>query len=206
MREGVDYAFTPHPSTASLKKAGKTFVLRYFAGGAGGSKELTASEAKELSTAGLDIGVVWETSAGRAGRGGLAGATDARKAKAQAEAVGMPADRPIYFAVDYDANPTPGSGVDRYFRAVANVLGVERTGVYGGYKVVKFLFDQKRIKYGWQTYAWTAGRASGSVCAGTCETASVWGLRVILLPGCFPFHAHTTSAHRRPAALDVGAG
>jgi hypothetical protein len=44
-----------------------------------------------------------------------------------------------------------------YFQGVASVLGVARTGVYGGYKVVKYLLDHKLATWAWQTVAWSQG-------------------------------------------------
>ena len=36
--------------------------------------------------------------------------------------------------------------------------GVARTGAYGGYYVIQRLFDAGKIKWGWQTYAWSGGQ------------------------------------------------
>lgn len=44
-----------------------------------------------------------------------------------------------------------------YFWGVASVIGLERTGAYGGYECIKGLFDAKAITWGWQTYAWSGG-------------------------------------------------
>ena len=37
------------------------------------------------------------------------------------------------------------------------MLGRSRTGAYGGYWVIKRLFDAHKIAWGWQTYAWSGG-------------------------------------------------
>lgn len=42
-----------------------------------------------------------------------------------------------------------------YFKGVASVIGLKRTAAYGSYKVIKYLFDNRLISYGWQTYAWS---------------------------------------------------
>jgi hypothetical protein len=99
--------------------------------------------------------VVWETTANRASAGRAAGIADAKGAAAQATACGQPSGRPIFFAVDWDADP---SVVVAYFQGVASVIGVPRTGVYGGYKVVKFLLDHGLVAWAWQTVAWSGGR------------------------------------------------
>jgi len=152
-RFGVDYS-DGRPSTNALKAAGVTFVVRYLSGGT--SKDLTANEARSLSQAGIDIAVVWETTATRAEAGYDAGVNDARRALAQGIQLGLPAGRPIYFAVDEDT--TVGPNITGYFNGVSSVVGIERTGVYGGYDVVRGCFDASLATFGWQTYAWSRGQ------------------------------------------------
>lgn len=153
---GIDY--TGGLSAATLKDATVDghpvkFVCRYLSGF---SKDLTPSEAKSLSAAGLEIVVVWETTATRAEAGSSAGTSDARAALAEAERCGMPAGRPIYFAVDEDT--TVGPNVTAYFQGVNHVLGAARSGVYGSYRVVKALRAANLVHWSWQTYAWSAGQ------------------------------------------------
>jgi hypothetical protein len=69
----------------------------------------------------------------------------------------MPADRPIYFSVDFDAQAADQAALFAYFDGVASVIGLQRTGVYGGYNTVKWLFDAGKIKWAWQAYAWSYG-------------------------------------------------
>lgn len=149
---GVDYS-AGHPGGAALKAARVRFAARYVSHTA--SKNITASEATDLSVHGVWTVLVWETTASRAGAGRAAGITDAHDALTQATAAGMPSSRPLYFAVDWDADPTV---VDTYFEGVASVLGLDRTGVYGGYKVVKHLLDSKLATWAWQTAAWSGGK------------------------------------------------
>src|SRR3954454_9683507 len=111
MPEGIDYAFG-RPTMAALKSAGIKFVCRYLSHSP--SKNLTAAEAKKLSDAGIWIVVVWETTAKRALDGYAAGAADARDALAQAQICGMPDDRPIYFAVDWDASAGQQGAINSY--------------------------------------------------------------------------------------------
>lgn len=154
MTFGIDYAWG-RPSVSTLKKDGVEFVARYVSS-PGNSKNLTLSEAKTLSSAGISIVVVFETTATRAEAGHAAGVADAKEALKEATACGMPSGRPIFFAVDEDT--TVGPHVTAYFQGVASVLGLARTGVYGGYAVVKGCFDHNLVKWGWQTYAWSGGR------------------------------------------------
>jgi hypothetical protein len=148
----VDYS-SGRPGGKALAAAGMSFAARYLSHNAG--KNLTRAEADDLAAHGVSCVVVWETMAQRAGAGRAAGMADAKEAAAQATARGMPSGRPIYFAVDYDATP---SAVVAYFQGVASVLGLARTGVYGGYKVVDYLLDHKLATWAWQTVAWSGGR------------------------------------------------
>lgn len=156
MRFGLDWAYGDM-SVAALRSVGADFIGRY-ASTPGNPKNLTAREAQEMSNAGIDIVLVFETTAERALAGCRAGRTDATSAKKQASTVDKPARCPIYFAVDFDATPQQQDPIDDYFRGVASVLGLDGTGGYGGYWVIKRLFDAGLIRWGWQTYAWSGGK------------------------------------------------
>lgn len=153
---GVDYAWG-RPGVGALRSAGVTFVCRYLSHDTTG-KNLTPAEAQQLTTAGLWLLVVWEDGARAALGGSNAGVTDAKAALTQAEACGLPASRPIYFAVDFDITGelAPSTVID-YFRGVSSVLGVQRTGIYGGYSAVSSVMISRYAAYGWQTYAWSGG-------------------------------------------------
>jgi len=154
--EGVDYSWA-RPSPAKLFSAGKRFACRYLSNTPG--KNLTRSEAQALSTAGLAVVSNWEAAAGDARGGFQAGVTNAREADRQARACGMPAERPIYFSVDFDATTGElNSAVDAYLRGVASVVGVNRVGVYGGYRTIEWAARTGRAAWLWQTYAWSSGR------------------------------------------------
>ncbi len=154
---GCDYS-DARPSPASLRSMGYHFVARYLSGDPGGSKDLSASEARSLTAAGLDIVVVWETTGTDARDGYSRGVSDAKGAKSEAESVGQPSSRPIYFAVDFDAESGDAASIKEYFKGVASVLGLSRTGVYGGYYIVDELLSARLVTFAWQTYAWSYGR------------------------------------------------
>jgi hypothetical protein len=155
MPEGIDYAFG-RPSMAALKSAGIKFVCRYLSHSP--SKNLTSAEARKLTDAGIWIVVVWETTAKRALDGHAAGAADARDARAQARDCGMPDDRPVYFAVDWDASSGQQGTINSYLDGAASVLGRDQVGIYGGYGPVKRALDGGHATWAWQTYAWSGGR------------------------------------------------
>ena len=130
---GIDYA-AGDPQPSRLKAAGVNFVCRYVST-PGNPKNLRPSEAKRLRDAGIDVVVVFETTATRALAGKAAGAFDAKRALAQARDC-MPQEKsPIYFAVDYDASRAEVDGpIADYFsgvRAALNGAAGYRIGVYG---------------------------------------------------------------------------
>lgn len=153
---GVDYSWA-RPSPADLHAKGYQFAARYLSYDTSG-KNLTAPEAKSLINAGIKVVSNWESGANDALDGYNAGVTHAKKAQAEALAAGMPASRPIYFSVDFDASTSQQGALNSYMDGVASVLGRSRTGAYGGYYVIKRLFDAGKITWGWQTYAWSGGQ------------------------------------------------
>ncbi|NUT23546.1 MAG: DUF1906 domain-containing protein, partial [Hamadaea sp.] len=154
-RKGIDYSWG-RPDPSAIVAAGYSFVCRYVSWSTSG-KNLTRTEAEALRAAGLDIVTNWEYSANEALNGYSAGVANAKEAHRQAIACGMPANRPIYFSVDFDATEAQQSAINSYFDGVASVLGRSRTGAYGGYYVIDRLFDAGKITWGWQTYAWSGG-------------------------------------------------
>jgi hypothetical protein len=153
---GLDFAWEkPRPS--AVRAAGYTFACRYLSYSTTG-KNLTRTEAQALAAAGVDIVSNWEYTASEALSGYSKGVTNAREAQRQALACGMPADRPIYFSVDFDATPGQQAAINAYFDGIASVLGRGRTGAYGGFYVIQRLFNAAKISWGWQTYAWSGGQ------------------------------------------------
>jgi hypothetical protein len=152
---GVDYSWA-RPDPGALHGEGYTFAARYLSHDTSG-KSLSAGEADALWAAGIDMVVVWEDSGTAALNGFSQGVADAQAADAQAAADGMPAGRPIYFAVDFDAQAYQQGAIDAYFNGVASVIGHDRTGAYGGYSLIQRSFDDGVIAWGWQTYAWSYG-------------------------------------------------
>ena len=152
---GCDYSFS-RPSPSHLYGEGYRFAVRYFSYDSG--KNLTASEAQALENAGLDVVSNWEAGSDDALDGYSRGVQHAHDADAQAHAAGAPADRPIYFSVDFDASEGQQGAINDYMDGVASVIGRSRTGAYGGYYVIKRLFDAGKITWGWQAYAWSGGQ------------------------------------------------
>jgi Domain of unknown function (DUF1906) len=150
---GIDYA-AGDPQPSRLKAAGVHFVCRYVST-PGNPKNLRPAEAKKLRDAGIDVVVVFETTATRALAGKAAGVSDAKKALAQAKDCMPHESSPIYFAVDFDATPGNQTAINAYLSGAASFLGKDHVGIYGGYHPVKRALNAGVCKYAWQTYAWS---------------------------------------------------
>lgn len=154
---GLDTTIELTRHALALKAQGYDFALRYYSNNA--SKNLSLGEARALSGAGLQIGVVWETSGTHAGffsrAQGLAdGAQAFRMAK---EAIGQPFGSAIYFAVDYDPTQADLDGaISNYFTGVHAALYVAnegepsyRIGVYGSGLCCAALVERGQAGLSW---------------------------------------------------------
>jgi Domain of unknown function (DUF1906) len=159
--EGVDYSWT-RPNPGCLYGSGKRFVCRYL-GDDDTGENLHPPERDALHAAGLSIVLNWQTGKSFMLEGGFdEGKVDANIAKTQARELGAPDDRPIYFSLDVDPNNRDTewwARVEDYLAGVHEILGRDRTGVYGGWAAIERLIPN-HAKWGWQTYAWSAGRWS----------------------------------------------
>lgn len=150
--EGVDYSYG-RPGGKALAAAGKKFACRYVSNSAG--KNIDRAEATDLAAHGVSSVVVWESTQKRPLDGRAAGVQDATKALQQARAAGMPAGRPVYFAVDWDATEAQQAKINAYFDGAASVIGRAQVGGYGGYWPLMRLRSAGLINWVWQTVAWS---------------------------------------------------
>jgi Domain of unknown function (DUF1906) len=154
-RDGIDYAFG-HPAPVALRRAHVTFVVRYT--GSGSGKDLGRLEAEDLSSGGLDLVVVHETTAARMLAGYDAGALDAKRALRAAHAAGMPEGRPVYYACDLEAaGADEQAKVAEYVRGAVHATSWAQVGVYGGLGTIEHCHALNRCRYYWQTLAWSHG-------------------------------------------------
>jgi hypothetical protein len=153
MPKGIDYAWS-HPAISVLTNSGFKFACRYLSGDS--SKNISAGERSALNGAGIAVVVVWETTTSRMLGGYTAGQADARSANTQATSAGMPGI-PVYFAADWDCAEHEQGPINAYLDGAANIIGRNRTGIYGGYWPVKRALDAGKAKYAWQTYSWSGG-------------------------------------------------
>lgn len=156
-RLGIDYAWG-RPGGAAIKAAGYTFAVRYvdYPGAAG--KGLMADELADLHANGVAVALVFESTGNRVLDGQAAGKYDAGMVQSQLTALGWPADRPAYFAVDFGAMPAQMEAIDTYLAGVASVLGQARVGVYGSYAVVSHCRASRSAAWYWQCLAWSSGQ------------------------------------------------
>jgi hypothetical protein len=139
VRKGLDTTMELTRHAVALREQGYDFALRYYSTNA--TKNLSLGEARALTQAGLQIGVVWETTGTYANyftrdQGLADGAMAFRMAR---ETIGQPYGSAIYFAVDYDPTQADLDGaISNYFTGVhaALYVGAEgkpsyRVGVYG---------------------------------------------------------------------------
>jgi len=138
---------------------GLSFICRYVSS-PGSSRNLTRAEIYDFEANGIGIVIVFEQTADSALGGWRQGIADAQSASTQVAALGI-ADCPIYFAVDFDASENQLPVVGAYLQGAASVIGIDRTGVYGGYAVVQYAFNNGLVTYGWQTYAWSGTNLDG---------------------------------------------
>jgi hypothetical protein len=125
-------------------------ALRYLSYDPG--KNLSIWERDSLWAAGLAIGLIWETTARRPEAGFDGGRQDAVEANNQADFLGWPGDRPLYYAVDFQTGA--GGVVTDYFNG-ANSVGRRPVGVYGTYDVIEGLVGGGVVGWGWQCAAWS---------------------------------------------------
>lgn len=141
-----------------IKALGYGFAGRYLV--PSGWKALTKQEAAAITSAGLKLLTVWETTAGRAKGGAAAGASDGARALECARNIEMPTRGIIYFAVDFGAQPGDMDAIEAYLRAARKETGAYEVGVYGPYNVIEEMWARKACKAFWQCVGWSYGQKS----------------------------------------------
>lgn len=154
MTLGIDAESSP--PVAAMKAAGVSFVGRYLSPL---EKGLQPSERDMLHAAGLGILLIYETTGSEALGGAIQGSVDGRSAAGLANYLQVPAGVPIYFAVDFDMQPSQQAQVVAYLDA-AKVCG-HPVGCYGGMATVDAA-AAAGVRYLWQTIAWSSGAVSGN--------------------------------------------
>jgi hypothetical protein len=104
-------------------------------------------------------------------RGYDGGVADAQTALRLHAAAGGPESAPIFFSVDEDIDADAWKTVaSQWFRGLNSVMGVERTGIYGGSKTCGWAIADGVIgqsstaghRWAWQSRAWSGGERESS--------------------------------------------
>lgn len=172
----IDYAAHQIPAE-HIRAAGYAGVVNYVSmsrpGTNFGAKPITRPYAESLTKAGLVI--ISNYQYGKPGgsapsdftRGYAGGVADARTAWQLHTAAGGGRSAPIFFSVDEDIDIGTWNNVAlQWFRGINAVLGVQRTGVYGGIDVCQWAIASGVIgssrtpgrRWAWQTRAWSGNR------------------------------------------------
>ncbi|MEC3975078.1 glycoside hydrolase domain-containing protein [Amycolatopsis sp. H20-H5] len=209
MATALDYS-AGRPRAAAVRDARHDGVIRYV-GTPGRTKNITRAEYADMVAAGRGVALVYENHAGDAAGGYAGGQAAARAARADADAIGFPADRPVYFAVDSDqVTRDQFTAVMAYLDGAASILGGrELVGVYGEFDVIEMAVGA-HARYGWQTAAWSTGKHSTKAALyQRLGQIYVGGIQVdvsdILAPDWGQHNAPTTRATQSagtPGALD----
>lgn len=172
----IDYAMRQIPA-ADIRAAGYAGVINYVSlsrpGSSFGAKPITRPYAESLNAAGLVIvsnyqyGKPGGTAPSDYTRGYPGGVADARTAWALHTAAGGGQSAPVFFSVDEDISRDTWNTVALpWFRGINSVLGVQRTGVYGGIDVCQWaaadgVIGRSRSPgrvWAWQTRAWSGNQ------------------------------------------------
>jgi len=155
---GCDFAWTK-PDPTALRNAGYSFVLGYISNDA--SKDLSGAQIAAYAKAGLRVGLVYETTANRVLSGAAGGNADGIAANTAANSRGYAANAPLFYAVDFDAQPSDFATIAAYGNAF-NLANPRPVGVYGSYAIVEHLVTpgMQPNQVGWQTAAWSSGLLS----------------------------------------------
>lgn len=165
---GLDYAYA-RPDGAALAAAGVTAVGRYLADPADG-RQIELTEYQNLARAGIRVWFVREGAATGMLGGRAKGVSDARIAVANLARLGLE-DQVVYAAADWDVGFTLGTAgevvaapqqidaCDDYLRGFASVVGIERTGIYGGLYYLNHAYQAGLARRFWQAGAvsWNHG-------------------------------------------------
>lgn len=172
----IDFAMRQIPAK-DIRAAGHSGVINYVSlsrpNSSFGAKPITRSYAEQLTAAGLMIvsnyqyGKPGGTAPSDFKRGFDGGVADARTAWKLHTAAGGGRSAPIFFTIDEDIDRNTWNTVAlKWFRGINSVLGVQRTGVYGGIDVCQWAAADGVIgssrtpghRWAWQTKAWSGSK------------------------------------------------
>lgn len=136
--------------------AGYVTAIRYLNGG---KPTPSALELRRYWDAGVAVAFVYETDGRSAARGHAGGVDDVHVAESVALDVGLPADRPIFYA-PWDSPDDAGGVESDYWQAVAETSVRRSFGAYGNANTLRRAIQSDRCRYAWHVETW--GRFAGS--------------------------------------------
>lgn len=152
--EGFDTSFN-RPAYGQAAFLGKSFVARYV--GTASGKQMTGAEFDAIRSVGLAVVFLFEEFERTALEGYDKGVEHGAYAARYIRTHNWPTDRPVYFAVDFDMQVADRPAVRSYLSGVANQMGIERTGIYGGIRATEWAANNRYASWFFQTYAWSGG-------------------------------------------------
>ena len=215
----IDFAMRQIPAE-HIRGAGYAGVINYVSlsrpGSSFGAKPITLPYAKSLTAQGLVIvsnyqyGKPGGTAPSDFTRGFAGGVADARTAWQLHTAAGGGQSAPVFFTIDDDIDRQTWDNLALpWFRGINSVLGVQRTGVYGGIKACQWAIGHGVIgssstqgrRWAWQTRSWSNGQVhpAAVLYQRVVSTAStpgpvVGGIEVdvsdVLAPDCGQWNLH----------------
>ncbi|HEY4454177.1 MAG TPA: glycoside hydrolase domain-containing protein [Pseudonocardiaceae bacterium] len=163
--KGLDSNGDPDPG--EVASAGYVFVSYYLTG----PGSLTAAKVAACAAKGVAVIANFEQLANPTGRGSAGGTADARTALAAANACGIPADRPIYFSLDFDVQSSDYVAVDAYLDGIAAVLPRNRIGIYSSTWCIDHAAGTGKASWFWQSMS---GGFSGGQNATLNARTHIW--------------------------------
>jgi len=192
--KGVDFGWGSSnyvTQARNFKTAGISFVGRYIS--PQGAKNIKAAEAKAYHDQGMKVLLAAEGTGQEVKSGFNGGVNQARAALRLANSLGIPNTAVFYFAVDFDLQASQLRLLDAYLKGAASVVGLQRTGVYGSYRVANYAITHNLVadlgacKAVWQCFAWSYGKwQTGVAVRQTANERRVGGISVDLNTGFCP--------------------
>lgn len=155
MIQGYDFA-SGAPSAQAILDSGARFVCRYLSST---WKGIRHAEYVRYVGGGVAVVANYENTGQEALGGYAAGVRYAHIAETNRVNAGIPVC-PIFFSVDFEPAVAQLPVILDYLDGIASVIGRSRTGVYGSYDVIEYVWAHGGAAWLWQTYAWSRGRLS----------------------------------------------
>jgi hypothetical protein len=150
----------------ALKEAGYSGIIRYLAF-LPNPKVIMASEYNQAAALGLTLTLTWEQGASDGLGGADTGAAHGTEANRQADLLGHPMDRPIFYSFDFDVQPNQYDVCEQYLRAAGGPTGTAAMRPAAAYGPQAFLVEMIIRKAcwvniegqgGWDPSSWLFGK------------------------------------------------